>query len=160
PLGVKKVGLRLFGDPIQAVESDLTATVLVLANDECKLALVATDLCTMTMREADEIRAELGAALGTPATHVLFNMSHNHSSPGLPEYMAMTDTPEDAELRRRYERSLRVALVEAALDADAELRPARIGTGWGASGAAVYRRELVAGTYVLGEVPDHPVDDS
>ena len=32
PLGTGKGGVRLFGDPIQAIESDLTATTLVLAN--------------------------------------------------------------------------------------------------------------------------------
>jgi len=43
-IGTGKGGLRLFGDPIQAIESDLTATVLVLGNDETKIVLIATDL--------------------------------------------------------------------------------------------------------------------
>jgi hypothetical protein len=30
PLGIGKIGGRLFGEPIQAIESDLTATALVL----------------------------------------------------------------------------------------------------------------------------------
>ena len=30
-LGTKKIGMRLFGDPIQAIESDLTTTVIVFA---------------------------------------------------------------------------------------------------------------------------------
>jgi hypothetical protein len=160
PLGTKKVGLRLFGDPIQAVESDLTATVLLLAAGEQKVAVIATDLSTMTMREAGLLRADVAAAIGTEASHVLLNMSHNHSSPGLPEYMAMTDTEDDQRLRRLYENELRRWLVEASQEADARLQPARIGTGWGTSPIGVYRREQRDGQYILGEVPGHPIDDS
>jgi hypothetical protein len=39
PLGTGKGGLRLFGDPIQAMESDLTATVLVLADGAARRAV-------------------------------------------------------------------------------------------------------------------------
>ena len=80
-----------------------------------------------------------------PPSHVLLNLSHNHSSPALPEFMAMTDTPEDASLRVRYARDLEGLLVEAAREADCQLQPARIGTGWGDSPIGVYRRELREG---------------
>ena len=56
-LGTGKAGLRLFGSPIQAIESDLTATVLVLTDGEAKVAVVATDLCVMSMAEAGRLRA-------------------------------------------------------------------------------------------------------
>ncbi len=159
-LGTGKGGLRLFGDAIQAIESDLTATVLVLAAGDTKLALIATDVGLVTMPEAARLREGVASALGVPVSHVLLNLSHNHSSPQLPQWMAMTDTPEEARLRERYERDLGRWLVEAALEADAGLRPARIGTGWGESSIGVYRRELRDGRDVLGEVPGHPIDSS
>ena len=81
PLGTGKGGVRLFGDPIQAIESDLTATVLVLSNGQTKLALIATDLGLLTTGESDPLRDAVAAALGTTPTHVLFNVSHNHSAP-------------------------------------------------------------------------------
>jgi hypothetical protein len=160
PLGTGKGGLRLFGDPIQAIESDLTATVLVLAAGDEKLALIATDLGLMSMAEAGRLRDGVAEALGVPTSHVLLNMSHNHSSPALPEWMAMTDSPEDAALRVRYERELGRRLVEAAVEAAGGVRPARIGTGWGESRIGVYRREVRDGRDVLGEVPGHPIDSS
>jgi hypothetical protein len=160
PLGTGKAGLRLFGDPIQAIESDLTATALVLAAQEAKLVLMALDLCVVSMEEAGRLREHVAEALGTPVSHVLLNLSHNHSSPALPEFMAMTDTPEEAALRGRYERELDSLLVEAAVEADVRLRPARVGTGWGESHIGVYRRELREGRDVLGEVPGHPIDPS
>ena len=72
-LGTGKAGLRLFGSPIQAIESDLTATVLVLADGETKVALIATDLCVMSMAEAGRLRAAVAEAIGVPVSHVLFN---------------------------------------------------------------------------------------
>jgi len=159
-LGTGKAGLRLFGSPIQAIESDLTATVLVLADGEAKAAVVATDLCVMSLAEADRLRAAVAGALGIATAHVLLNLSHNHSAPALPEFMAITDTPEDVPFRTRYERDLRGWLVEAAVEADARLQPARIGCGWGSSEIGVYRRETRDGRDVLGEVPDHPIDST
>ena len=159
-LGTGKAGLRLFGEPIQAIESDLTATVLVLGNDDTKTALIATDLCVISMTEAGELRAGVAKALGIPVSHVLLNLSHTHSAPALPEFMAMTDTPEDIPFRERYRRDLLRWLVEAAMEADGRLQPARIGCGWGGSLIGVYRREVRDGRDVLGEVPDHPIDSS
>jgi len=159
-LGTGKAGLRLFGSPIQAIESDLTATVLVLADGETKVAVVATDLCVVSMAEGGRLRTAVAEALGIPVTHVLLNLSHNHSSPALPEFMAMTDTPEDIPFRTRYEADLRRWLAEAAVEADGLLQPARIGCGWGESSIGVYRRESRDGRDVLGEVPDHPIDSS
>jgi hypothetical protein len=157
-LGTGKAGLRLFGSPIQAIESDLTATVLVLGDGATKVAIVATDLCVMSLPESDRLRASVAGALGIATSHVLLNLSHNHSAPALPEFMAMTDTTEDVPFRTRYERDLHRWLVEAAHEADAGLQPARIGCSWGESAIGVYRREVRDGRDVLGEVPDYPID--
>ena len=70
----------------------------------------------------------------------------------------MTDTAEDIPFRTRYEHDLQAWLVEAAVEADGRLQPARIGSGWGESTIGVYRRETRDGRDVLGEVPDHPID--
>ena len=159
-LGTGKAGLRLFGSPIQAIESDLTATALVLSDGDTKVVLIATDLCVLSMAEAARLRAGVAEALGIPVSHVLLNLSHNHSAPALPEFMAMTDTAEDIPFRTRYEQDLGRWLVEAAVEADARLQPARVGCGWGESAIGVYRRETRDGHDVLGEVPDHPIDPS
>jgi len=42
-LGTGKAGLRLFGSPIQAIESDLTATALVLGDGDTKVAVIAIE---------------------------------------------------------------------------------------------------------------------
>jgi len=77
PLGTGKGGLRLFGSPIQAIESDLTATVLVLGDGDAKVAVIATDLCVLTRAEATRLRGAVADAIGVPVSHVLLNLSHN-----------------------------------------------------------------------------------
>ncbi len=59
PLGIGKIGGRLFGDPIQAIESDLTATALVLRGAGAKVAVLAVDLCTVETRHADTMRTDV-----------------------------------------------------------------------------------------------------
>lgn len=159
-LGTGKAGLRLFGSPIQAIESDLTATVLVLGDGATKVAIIATDLVVMSIAEADRMRTAVATAIGTDVSHVLLNVSHNHSAPALRDFQTMTDTSEDVPFRTRYERDLHRWLVEAAVEADGQLQPARIGCSWGESAIGVYRRETRDGRDVLGEVPGHPIDSS
>jgi neutral ceramidase len=156
-LGTMKIGGRLFGEPIQAIESDLTATALVLAGRGTKVVIVALDLCTVSSFIADELRAEIAPRLDISSSNVLINESHAHSAPALPGYY-----PDDygAMFRDDYYASLRGRVLSAVVAADRNLVPARLRTGWGASAVGVYRRERRGGRDVLGEVPDHPIDDS
>jgi hypothetical protein len=159
PLGITRNGQRLYGDAIEAIDSDLTGTVCVLSDELVKVAIVALDLCRMTTSEAVEIRSAVAAAIDTEPSHVMLNLSHNHSSPGLPG--DSLDLPDQRALKELYLRELTSCVVEAAKDANASLMPARIGSGWGSSDIGVYRREVGPdGRDVLGEVPDHPIDQS
>ena len=88
---------------------------------------------------------------------MLLNESHDHSAPALPGYYADW---YDSDFKEEYLATLRTRVVQAAVEADANLRPARIGCGWGESSIGVYRREVRDGRWVLGEVPDHPIDTS
>jgi neutral ceramidase len=159
-LGTGKPGLRLFGDPIQSIESDLMASVLVAGHGETRLCVIAIDLCMVSVGEATQLRSAVAQALGVPVANVMLNLSHNHSAPGLPEFMWMTDLPEEADFRKRYQVELERALVETALEAVAQEQPARIGTGCGRSRIGIYRREFEAGRDILGEVPEHPIDET
>ena len=163
PLGTRQTGFRLFGNPVQAIESDLTATAIVLGDGSTKvvvigidLSIVGIDISLRNQRPAQEMRVRVADALGIPVSHVLLNTSHAHSGVALPDYMP--DTPEQMALKERYRESLARGLVEAAVEAAGCMQPARIGCGWGESTIGVYRRETCDGRDVLGEVPDHPID--
>jgi hypothetical protein len=159
-LGLTKGGLRLFGDPIQAIESDITSTVVVVGNGRSTAAIVALDLIGVASGTAQELKAELADTLGTSASHVFLNFSHNHSAPDYGDVMRLVDTPDEAAARAKYREFVRRALREAAAEAHESVRPARIAVGWGQSDIGVYRREFDGPRDLLGEVPDHPIDDS
>jgi hypothetical protein len=163
PLGTRQTGFRLFGNPVHGIESDLTATALALGTERARvvviaidLSLVGIDLSLRGLRPAQELRIRIAEALEIPVAHVLLNTSHAHSGVALPDYMP--DTPEQMALKGRYRETLAQLLVEAAIEADARLVPARVGCGWGESAIGVYRREVRDGRDVLGEVPDQPID--
>ena len=165
PLGTRQTGFRLFGNPVQAIESDLTATALVLSDGQTRvvvigidLSLVGIDLSLRGQRPAQTMRLQIAQALSVPVSHVLLNTSHTHSGVALPDYMP--DSQEQMALKERYRSSLTRWLVEAAVEANGRLQPARIGCGWGESQIGVYRRELRDGREVLGEVSEHPIDTS
>jgi hypothetical protein len=159
-LGVSKGGLRLFGDPIQAIESDITASVALLSNGNATVAIVALDLLGVSPSTAGELKEELAHELDTSPTHVFLNFSHSHGGPDYGDVMRLVDTTEEAAARAGYRRSVRQALRDAAIEARNNARPARLGVGWGHCDIGVYRREFADGNDVLGEVPDHPIDDS
>jgi neutral ceramidase len=161
PLGTRRVGPRIYGDPIESIANDLTATVCVLALGPVTVVVMALDLCEMLPSEALGLRRAVGAALGTPVSHVLLNMSHNHSCPALPGSTPSPDSPVQQERKERYERDLAKWLVEVSLEARGRMVPVRIGSGWGHSDIGVYRREVGPdGRDALGEVPGHAIDDA
>jgi hypothetical protein len=157
PLGIRRAGIRIFADPIQAIESDLTATVLVLSDGNTKLAIAALDLATMSMPEMAELRSRIAAAIDAPTSHVLVNLSHTHSSPAFPDFIP--EPPEQMALKEQYRDHVFERAAAAAAKAAAGLQPARIGCGRGECGIGVYRRATGPdGRGLLGEVPEAPVD--
>ena len=159
PLGTKRPGIRLFAEPLQAVESDLSATAVVISNQAGKVVIVGIDICVIFLPVALEIRRLIGEAVGTPASHVLINFNHTHSGPALPDFLP--DSPGQMRLQRAYQDRLIEWLVETCVEADRSSQPARIGAGWGEAHIGVYRREAgPGGRDVLGEDPGTPIDSA
>ena len=157
PLGIRRAGIRIFSDPIQAIESDLTATVLVLSDGDVKIAIAALDLGLMSSREMADLRNRLAHAIGVPTSHVMVNLSHTHSSPASPDFIP--EPPEQMALKQQYRDHVSDAVAAAAQQANDELQPVRIGSGRGACDIGVYRRAVGSdGQGLLGEVPEAPID--
>ncbi len=157
--GSPKFGLRLFGEPIQGYESDLTATALVLANSQTKLAIIALDLIVFFNPLANQVRQEVAEMLGIPRSHVMINISHDHSTPVQLSYRAVS--PESKYYAEIYENELRRHILAAVEEASQNLHPARVGAGRGEARIGIYRRETGPdGRDVLGEVPDRDIDHS
>jgi neutral ceramidase len=144
--------------PASSIEQPLTATALVVASGERKLAMVACDLIYVRGAYAQGLRERIGSVLGIPFGQVLVNCSHTHAVPPMPGWEDPAK-PVDAALAR-YHSWLVDAIAGAALWANRELRPARMGVGHGRVRIGVNRRERLAdGTMILGENPHKPVDE-
>jgi neutral ceramidase len=157
PLGIKTVGFTSREGVVEEIESDLTATTLVLTDDEATVAIVALDLCIAKLEMVRDWRRRIAEAIGAREADVLVNLSHSHSAPALPG-----SPPEftfQADLIQGYYDGLLPLIVESARRAKADMRPARVAAGQGESGIGINRRELGSdGLIFLGEAPEKPID--
>jgi hypothetical protein len=157
PLGIRTMGFSSRVGFVESIASNLTATTLVLANDEAMLAIVALDICLLPIARADTLRRGLGEAIGAPASNVLINFSHTHSAPAFPGWQP--EAPAQTALQERYWDYLIEQTVASAVEAKAALQPARVVAGWGESTIGINRREVGPdGLVFLGEVPDGETD--
>jgi hypothetical protein len=157
PLGLRTMGFSSRVGFIESIESDLTATCLLLECGQTTLAIIALDICMSPPSTVDELRRRVARALGTHASHVMLNYSHTHSAPAFPGWLP--EAPEQHALLKAYEELMMAGVVESALAANEALEPARIAAGWGHSDIGVQRREKRADGFVfLGEVPDGEMD--
>ena len=87
PIGIKRPGIRLFSEPIQSIESDLTATALVLHYNDTKIAILACDLAFIPIQVDKILRENIGKEIGTTRSHIMINCSHTHSGPAFPSWI-------------------------------------------------------------------------
>ena len=159
PMGVRTMGFSSREGLVQSIESDLTATALVLSDGKAKVVIVATDTGWMDLPVVNALRERIAETVGAASSHVMVNLNHTHSAPAMPEWFP--DEPVQVALQSRYQEDLGDWIVEATREADERQVPARIGVGRGDCRIGVYRRETdPEGEVFLGEVPGHPTDPS
>jgi len=157
PLGIRTMGFSSRVGFVESIAEDLTATSLVLGNDQTTLAIVALDICLLPIAGADDLRKRIGEAVGAPAANVLLNFSHTHSAPAFPDWQP--EPADQARLQEQYWELLVERTVRSAADARERLQPARVAAGWGECRIGVNRREVGPdGLIFLGEVPDGGTD--
>lgn len=144
---------------MQKIESDLTATALVLSDGRVKIVIIATDTGWMELGVITRLRESVAEVTGTAVSHVMINLNHTHSSPSMPEWYP--DNKDQISLQSNYQENLCRWITNAAQEANERQIPARIGAGWGDSHIGVYRRETDSnGEIFLGEAPNHPTDSA
>src|SRR5258708_34206324 len=123
PLGIKTVGFTSREGVVEAIESDLTATTLVLTDEDTRVAIVAVDLCIAPLEMVRDWRRQVAAAIGTVEANVLINLSHSHSAPALPG--APPEFAFQADLIHGYYAGVVPRIVGPAVRPNAALTPAR-----------------------------------
>ena len=162
PVGIRLIGYAVREGFSRAVAEPLTVTALALrgASDEQTVVLLAVDVAVMMLEHAAQVRAACGAALGVPASHILINCNHTHSSPALPGYISY-GPPEQLQMEEEYAALFLEKCVQACREAVAALRPARLAAGWGECAGNINRRQKSPeGTMLMGEDPNGVCDRS
>jgi hypothetical protein len=148
PRGLYLIG---YGDRTKGnvgVHDPLTATALVLKQNERRLALVTCDLLCINAYVVDRVRATLGDDV-----NVIISCSHTHAGPIT--YADWRSNPR----RRAYVRRLVRTIVRAIQRASANMAPAWLRGGRTTTDIAVNRRASQAdGGVDIGVNPEGPVD--
>ena len=79
--GFRMQGIMSRIEGARGVESNLLATILILADETTKVVLVDCDLIGFDMKLVAEIRQEIGTAVGVPPTQVAVDAPHTHNGP-------------------------------------------------------------------------------
>jgi neutral ceramidase len=142
--------------PFEDVEQDLFAKALAIEDSEgTRAILVTTDLIGLTAGICDEISARIQKELGLERGQILLTASHTHSGPALS--FRVEPVPggavADAENTAAYTKKLIGQIADVAVQAAANLEPARLYWGSGVAHFAVNRREFTPRGVVLGVNP-------
>lgn len=158
PIGMTMVGYAGREGVAQGIDSDLTATALVLDDERARVVVLGVDLAFVVPPLNTALRAGVAQRLRIPSSHVLVNCSHTHCGPTLSNFH-YDDDPRQDQLRQAYADGLNSAIPELAAQAAARLAPARMGTSVGEARIGINRREVdLDGSVMLGENPNGPVD--
>ncbi len=157
PIGIGMVGYYIREGVSTGIERPLTATALVLTDNETKIVIVACDVAFIQNPAAADVRQKIAAVTGTRAECVLLNYSHTHCGPTLPGFLFQEE--DQRQLQTSYLVNLKAQLTGVAAAANSNLQPVRVGSGSGSTNIGINRREKDEdGKAFLGENPDGPMD--
>jgi len=151
PLGIGMVGYASRTDGANDIHDDLFVNAVAIEAGRKRVALLAYDLCLLSMDDADEFKAAIREATGLQPAQVLLSTTHTHAGPsiGRGETANRMERKYRAEVVRASVQALRVAL--------ADVNAAEFSVGSAPLDIGVNRRELRAdGQIWLGENPTGP----
>jgi hypothetical protein len=149
--------------PSEGVAGHLYAKALALEDARGgRAVLVTADVIGFPAAVGEPICERIMEKAGLPRARVLLAASHTHTGPalGTDPSIGGPGTEEDRARTVAYTRKLQDRIVELAVEALGNLRPARLSWGWGLVHFPVNRREFTLRGVVLGVNPRGPVDRS
>ncbi len=159
PVGVDLMGYLRRSEPARGYGEPMEATALVLDDGAVRVVIIGADLIGASGAWAQSIRDRVGAAVGSPAHHVLLNSQHTHAAPPTPGWAKIGGDADWNQEEIRYGDAVGDLLVSSAVEAARRLRPARLGLGrTEVEGITVNRRQRFEGGTILGWNPDEACD--
>jgi len=100
---------------------------LYLSDGETSLLLIANDVIFVSRQTGGRVRERIARRIGIPAANMMITATHTHSGPMTVDMLSCEADPAVPETDLEYVRQLEDGMVEAALKAHENARPARIG---------------------------------
>lgn len=129
-----------------AVADRLHARGLVLDDGAVRAAIVVCDICLISRGIFDAAKAEASRQTGIPVNRMMMSATHTHTAPTAVPLAQCNPSPE-------YVAQLTAGIAKAVVEANARLKPARIGWAWGEE-----RREINNRRWFVteGRMPPNP----
>ncbi len=105
---------------VEGVLDELSANVLALQVEETKVLLAIVDVCGIHKTDIDILRKEISETTGIPTNAIYIATTHTHTGPEVSSH-------HSDERVRNYFVSLKLGVLNAAHQALANLKPARMG---------------------------------
>ena len=151
--------------PYESVLDDVLAMAMAVKSEGGEPAvLIAADLCVLREPEETALCSVIMRKTGLARGQILLNWSHTHSGPmiGVSDLNRYPVPDEDLQRTKEYTETLWNKLADVAVDALADMRPARLSWGAGQADFVKNRRKFGKdGRYSgMGPNPDRYVDRS
>jgi len=136
--------------------------VVALDDGTTLFFLISSDLCSISPAFCDRVTGDLAEEFGLPPENIWWSLTHTHSSPyvgppGIPGVLMPNRFQFGVD--ETYTALVEKNLVKGVRQARQDLKPARLGLGWGYAEANINRRARDAdGRVRLGLNPFGPVD--
>jgi neutral ceramidase len=136
--------------------------ILALDDGKTQFFIVSSEFCVKSPALYDQVMRTLRTEQGIDPVNVWWTLTHTHSAPelgppGLPAAFMKERYQHQPDMA--YATLVERALIDGIARARANLKPARLGVGWGFSQANINRRAReLDGSTSLGMNPDGPVD--
>jgi hypothetical protein len=122
---------------------------VIIGADDDAVALLNYDLCILSAKQVNEIRAAVQTRIGLPQEHIWLYVTHNHAAPVTQDFYDR----EGADEVQDYIRALPERSANAAKEAWDARRPARVASGSGTCHIGINRDLNHHGRMVTGPNP-------
>lgn len=127
--------------PMDGVMDELEINALAVQSGDDRILLFSLDILYLQTYIADDFRAAISNATGIDPEAIFIHGTHSHTAPIVDPNHASIRSENERELVREYLSFLRRRIVDVALSAIDDLKPAKMGYGVGkASNIAFIRR--------------------
>lgn len=144
PIGIPMAGFSARTEVSQGIHDDLYAKILLLEENDVRIALITLDLIGLNRDEIDKLREIVGKELGVSSKEIMISCSHTHSGPALkPNPLGSIPVKMQEKIISNWLKDFHSVIREISEEVSDNLIKARIRFGKGYINGISYNRRLI-----------------